>query len=232
MSPTPQTPVGSHYSGEKGREYFAWQQHSGTAVGARIDVPYKYTPYLRPTDSVADFGCGNGEMLAPADVARRVGIEPNPEARAAAAERLDEAVASAEELPDAAFDVVVSNHALEHTLAPWHELREVRRILKPDGRLILWLPLDDWRRGDQHDPQGPDINHHLYTWTPRLLWNLLTEAGYTVDHVRVVPLAWPMFHEHLYRMLPRRVFYGLMRAWAVLRRQRQLMALASPTAGS
>jgi SAM-dependent methyltransferase len=219
-------PVGSHYGGDKGREYFAWQQHSGTSVGARIDVPYKYLPYMTASDVVADFGCGNGEMLALAPVARRIGIEPNEHARAAAAERLDEVVASTAELPDASVDVVVSNHALEHALAPWQELTELRRVLKPGGRLVLWLPLDDWRAPSPSDP-AEDINHHLYAWTPQLLWNLLTEAGYRVEHVRVVPLAWPPFHEALHRVLPRRALMAVMRAWAIARRQRQLMAVAT-----
>jgi SAM-dependent methyltransferase len=132
-------------------------------------------------------------------------------------------VASTRELDDAMADVVISNHALEHTLAPLEELRELRRILKPGGRLVLWLPLDDWRR--QSKPHE-DINHHLYTWTPLLLHNLLDEAGFEVRECRVVAHAWPQFHELLFRRLPRRAFDALARAWAVLRRHRQLMALA------
>jgi SAM-dependent methyltransferase len=120
-------------------------------------------------------------------------------------------------------DVVISNHALEHTLAPLAELRELRRILKPGGRLVLWLPVDDWR--SQRRP-GEDVNHHLYTWTPLLLRNLLDEAGFEVRECRVVTHAWPRFHEFLFSRLPRPAFDVLARLWAVLRRRRQVMALA------
>jgi SAM-dependent methyltransferase len=132
-------------------------------------------------------------------------------------------VESARELDDAIADVVISNHALEHTLAPLDELRELRRVLKPGGRLVLWLPLDDWRTQRR---LRADRNHHLYTWTPLLLRNLLEEAGFEVRRCRVVSHAWPQFHEFLFRRLPRPAFDALARAWAIVRRQRQVMALA------
>ncbi len=70
------------------------------------------------------------------------------------------------------------------------------------------------------------MNHHLYTWTPLLLRNLLDEAGFEVRECRVVTHAWPHFHDVLFRRLPRPAFDVLARAWAVLRRRRQVMALA------
>ena len=49
-------------------------------------------------------------------------------------------------VPSQTIDVVISNHALEHTLSPFDELVELRRVLRSGRRLeVLWLPLDDWR---------------------------------------------------------------------------------------
>ena len=70
------------------------------------------------------------------------------------------------------------------------------------------------------------MNHHLYTWTPRLLGNLLDEAGFRVLECRVVSHAWPQFHEQLYERLPRAAFDLAARAWSVAARQRQLTAVA------
>jgi SAM-dependent methyltransferase len=173
-----------------------------------------------------DFGCGGGFMLERLNAAERIGIEPNPYARDAAQSRGLRVVASPRELDDGSADVVVSNHALEHALAPYHELRELHRILKSGGRMILWLPLDDWRRLEQRWPSEPDVNHHLYGWTPRLLSNLLTEAGFTVTSVRVVAHAWPPKAAVLRRTLGRRNFDAVAHAWAILGRRRQLCALA------
>lgn len=136
------------------------------------------------------------------------------------------AVASTGALPDAFADVVLSNHALEHSLTPFEDLVALRQVLKPDGRLVHWLPLDDWRARRERHP-GADTNHHLYGWTPLHLRNLLEEAGYRVDGVRIVTHAWPPGHLRL-RRLPAPVFDLLARGWAVVRHRRQLHALARP----
>jgi SAM-dependent methyltransferase len=213
--------VGRHYRGELGEEYFDWQG-SGADVNAEIEST-KFAPHVSPTDTVVDFGCGAGALLATLQIGERIGVEPNPPARRAGEARGVRVVASTRELEDTIADVVISNHALEHTLAPLDELRELHRVLKPGGRIVLWLPLDDWRT--QRRP-GEDVNHHLYTWTPLLLRNLLDEAGFEVRECRVVTHAWPRFHQRLFRRLPRPAFDVLARIWAVLRRRRQVMALA------
>jgi SAM-dependent methyltransferase len=219
--------VGSSYQGERGLAYFDWQNAKATPTSAEIDS-FKFTPHVRPSDTVVDFGCGAGHLLAGLQVARRIGIEASPHARAAAAARGIETLSSAGDLEPGVADVVLSHHALEHTLSPWAELVDLRRILKPGGRLVLWLPLDDWRRSWQREAAGPDESHHLYTWTPRLMWNLLSEAGYDVLEVRVVAHAWPPAREVLWRVLPERVFHLVARVWSSLRRERQVYALATP----
>ena len=213
--------VGRHYRGELGEEYFDWQG-SGADLNAEIEST-KFAPHVSAKDTVVDFGCGAAALLATLQIGERIGVEPNPPARRAGEARGVRVVASTHELEDAIADVVISNHALEHTLAPLDELRELRRVLKPGGRIVLWLPLDDWRT--QRQP-GEDVNHHLYTWTPLLLRNLLDEAGFEVRECRVVTHAWPRFHQQLFRRLPRPAFDVLARMWAVLRRRRQVMALA------
>jgi SAM-dependent methyltransferase len=213
--------VGSHYRGQRGEEYFDWQG-SGAELQAAIERT-KFAPHVSEADTVVDFGCGAGALLATLPLGEGIGVEPNPPARRVAEARGIRVVATTRELEDAIADVVISNHALEHTLAPLDELRELRRVLKPGGRLVLWLPLDDWRT--QREPDE-DVNHHLYTWTPLLLHNLLEEAGFEVRECRVVTHAWPRYYPILFRRLPRRAFDVLARAWAVLRRRRQVMALA------
>jgi SAM-dependent methyltransferase len=214
--------VGQHYRGELGEEYFAWQRQ-GAELGAELEL-HKFAPHVGTNDVVVDFGCGAGYLLRLLCAREAVGVEPNEAARRDAAQRDLRVVATTSELPDDFADVVISNHALEHTLHPLDELRGMHRILKSGGRLVLWLPLDDWRTQRHADPA--DINHHLYTWTPLLLSNLLAEAGFEVVETRVVAYAWPQLHDRLYRLLPRRAFDAVCVAWSRLRRRRQVMAVA------
>jgi SAM-dependent methyltransferase len=214
--------VGRHYQGELGADYFGWQR-AGAELGARLEEP-KFAPHVGPGDVLVEFGCGTGYLLDRLPAREKVGVEVNAAARADASARGLHIVGSTDELPDGYADVVISNHALEHTLAPLQELRELRRVLKPGRRLVLWLPLDDWRTQRRADPA--DRNHHLYTWTPQLLANLLEEAGLEVLECRVVAYAWPQLHERLFRLLPRRAFDAVARAWATVFRHRQLMAVA------
>jgi SAM-dependent methyltransferase len=219
---TQKSTVGRHYAGDAGAAYFSWQNSISGEMGGRLNAR-KFDAHLRPQASVVDFGCGAGYMLETLLVGERIGIEPAPAAREAARSRGLHVVSCAGELPAESVDTVVSNHALEHTLAPLGELRDLWELLKPGGQLRLWVPVDDWRV--QTDAMAGDENHHLYTWTPLLMRNLLEEAGFTVVSVRVITHAWPP-HTATLAALPRPAFDALCHAWSFLRRRRQLEAVA------
>ena len=212
--------VGQHYGGERGAEYLDYQRKYGE-LGAELNL-FKFERHVSPADDVVDFGCGIGALLERLPAASRTGVEVSDAARREAQARGLHVTASTSELLDESADVVISNHALEHTLAPLDELRDLRRVLRPNGKLVLWLPVDDWRA--QRRPR-PDPNHHLYTWTPLLLSNLLEEAGFKVEQCRVVTHAWPPFTAILAR-LPHSLFDFVARFWSAARRRRQVRAVA------
>ncbi len=214
--------VSGHYLGARGADYFRWQGRVGE-VGAVLNR-WKFESQISPEHVVVDFGCGGGSLLAGFEARRRIGVEVGDAARAAAAARGIETVASAAELESESADVVISNHALEHTLDPLAELQELRRALRPGGRLVLWLPLDDWR--SEREPDPDDANHHLYAWTPLLLGNLLNEAGFEVRECRVVASAWLTWYTRPSWLLSRPLYRALTWATAVLLRRRQLTAVA------
>jgi SAM-dependent methyltransferase len=97
---------------------------------------------VHPYDNVLDIGCGTGLKLLgiAADVRSVVGLEPNADMRARAAQHVAETAlqnveiveGACEEIPysDGSFDVVTS------MMAP-HVISEMHRVLKPGGVVIL-----------------------------------------------------------------------------------------------
>jgi len=94
-----------------------------------------------------DIGCGEGgfgggvkQHLPGCEV---WGVEPFKDAAQVAASRCDKVVNAPldqVELPDAHFDVVTMNDVLEHLPYSEPALAMVRRVLRPDGRLVMSLP--------------------------------------------------------------------------------------------
>ncbi|GJG86967.1 hypothetical protein tb265_21480 [Gemmatimonadetes bacterium T265] len=217
---------GDLYRGARGEDYFARQAAAGTRA-ASMNM-FVWAPYVGPSDAVVEFGCGAGDLLAVLPGARKAGVEINPAAVARARARGLDVHESLTTLPSAAFSRAVSSHALEHVDSPAAVLRELRRVLRADGELLLLLPLDDWREGGQRRFRPGDFDMHLYAWTPLTLGNLLVAAGFAPREVRVIDHAWPpRVAERLWRASPGLFHLGA-RLTSVLMKKRQLFARATP----
>jgi SAM-dependent methyltransferase len=214
-----------HYRDARGRTYFARQAAAGTR--AAYMNRFIWAPHVRADDDLVEFGCGGGDLLNSLPARRKVGIEINP----AAAERARafglEVHERLDALPAASFDTAISSHALEHVESPVAILRELRRVLRPGGRLVLLLPLDEWRNAGQRHFRAGDMDMHLYAWTPLTLGNLLTVSGFRPDDVSVLAHAWPPRLADALWNRSERLFHLAARATSVLLKQRQLLARAT-----
>jgi SAM-dependent methyltransferase len=210
------------YQDAKGEEYLAYQAQS--APGAVLEAR-KFAPHIRSSDRVLDFGCGGGWILRELHCKEKVGVEVNEAARKFCRENGVQVFATLDDVPGNSFDVVISNHCLEHVPCPVEALRGMSERLRPGGKIVLVLPLDDWRV--QLDHTGEDIDHHLHTWTPRLLANTMAEAGFSVERIDIITHAWPPGWAKLMKILPRPIFDSACRLTSVLKRRRQLFALAT-----
>ena len=217
-------PVSAHYQGERGEHYAQTVQRNRALAG--VLNREKFAEFVRRGDTVLDFGCSSGELLLSLDAAERVGVEANDATRAEAVQAGLHVFESLHSVADQSVDVAISNHVLEHVLSPYSALRDLRRVLRPTGRLALCVPADDWRNAQQWRSGDPD--HHVFAWTPLALGNLLTEAGFDPVFVRMRQRAWPPKYEQL-RRLPRPLWDAACFAWAIARRRREIFALATPT---
>lgn len=128
---------------------------------ADTDDNYWYLAYLRPEMHLLDVGCGNGmHTIKAAQRCRRVlGVDASQSSlgvgrRQAAAARLANlqfAAANVElglPVQGGRFDLVLCLDLLEHVHARDLVLTEIRRVLRPDGTLLLGVPNrgTSWKR--------------------------------------------------------------------------------------
>jgi len=149
---------------------------------------------LAPTagETAVDVGSGTGEdVVALHDLgARAIGVEPSPGLRAEAVRRaagadVEYVDGHAEALPfeDESVDVLRSERVLQHVDDPAAVVKEMARVLRPGGRIVL---IDtDWGTAIIH-PADPDVLQRMVgyflresanPYSGRQLRGLLAEAG-------------------------------------------------------
>ncbi len=77
---------------------------------------------------------------------------------------------------DEQFDMVIASDVLEHIDEPVRGLREWLRILKPNGRAIIFVPAFQflWSRHDE-------VNRHYRRYSRREIITLLEQAGFCIE---------------------------------------------------
>jgi 2-polyprenyl-3-methyl-5-hydroxy-6-metoxy-1,4-benzoquinol methylase len=205
-----ETRVSSHYD----LKYFKNYQEDIGEFGGWANLT-KFTPFLSKTDTVLDFGCGGGFLLKNLPLEKKAGIEVNPEARKKAESFGLKIYSGTDEVPDEWADVIISNHALEHTLRPLNEIEKLVTKLKPNGRIIFYVPTEGIDR-----PYKPnDINHHIYTWNAMCLGNLISEAGLEVLQSEAYNHRWPPKYRWIARLGGRIIFELACRIYGYLTRK-------------
>jgi SAM-dependent methyltransferase len=84
--------------------------------------------------------------------------------------------------PDRSFDYAFCIEVLEHVPTPFEALGEIRRVLKPDGVLVLSVP------NPYHVKEliwnvfrVPDRQGHIYSWTRQTMTQLAAMNGFQLE---------------------------------------------------
>ena len=180
-------------------DYFKWQSEIGK-FGGKANL-FKFVDYIRIKDKVVDFGSGGGYLLNELTCAEKIGIEINPEARKSASKLEIKSVNSAEKLPSEWADVIISNHALEHCERPLDELKKLKRILRPGGKLVFVIP-------HERDTKyfSKNVSQHIYTWSEISAGNIFTAAGFRVRSVETLYHTWPPLYFRISQLFGMKFF--------------------------
>lgn len=139
-----------------------------------------------------DVGCGSGHFLyLMQKVGWRVeGVEPDPAASEIARRNYGISVRTTtlEEasLPSQSYEAITLHHSLEHVHNPETVLSECRRLLKPNGRLVVVTPNIE-SLGHQLFGQSwahLDSPRHLWLFSRASLTALAERAGFGVEMIR------------------------------------------------
>lgn len=158
---------------------------------------------LSPQEVVLDIACGTGEferlILAEHAAQQIVGIDISEQMLAIAQQKFSTvanvsfqiANASALPFPDHSFDVVVSANAFHYFDNPTAALKEMKRVLKPQGRLVIL----DWCR-DFWVCQICDVvlklidPAHRQCYTQEQFHHMLTMTGVEIERAQRVRFGW------------------------------------------
>jgi SAM-dependent methyltransferase len=144
-------------------------------------------PYLKPNERVLDIGCGDGALVRTLQEfgAAPTGVDLDPEgARFIEQTYGIPVVVSPFEtacFADGQFDAIVATHVIEHFFEPVEAMQRMRRLLKPNGLLVLETP----------NILRPKVGYrrlfsvpHNYYFSPRTLCLAMQHAGFSPLAVR------------------------------------------------
>ena len=153
-------------------------------VGRRRILLQLLDRYLEPNGSherrILDVGCGTGTMLTYlGTLGKAEGVDIDAEAVGYCRERGLENVriGEAAELPfeDGSFDLVTALDVVEHLDDDAAAFREMRRVLRPGGLLLVTVPAHRFLWGDQDE-----VNLHRRRYSSAELRDRLASSGFDV----------------------------------------------------
>lgn len=168
---------------------------------------------------VLDVGCGRGTLLSElaergfevhgTEVSRAAVEGADPRAEIRIASNLAEAAYS-----ENSFDLVILWHVLEHLPDPRETLREIQRILRPGGEVVVAVPNFSSRQARWAGPAWFHLDppRHLYHFPLAALRTLLTDCGFECrsEHhfsLRQNPFGWVQSWMNKRPQWPRNMLY-------------------------
>lgn len=146
--------------------------------------------------TILDVGCGTGDFLKAGkkNGFNVVGAEPNKNARALAEKKSLTVKSDLSEINNIQFDVITLWHVLEHVPDYNDYINQLKKILKPNGILIIAVP----------NFNSYDAHHYKNYWAawdvPRHLWHFSKKTFFKVSEKHQLKLIHikPMYFDSFY----------------------------------
>ena len=182
----------SHTDGARTLFEKVYQIVKRNAIRKKVSLLSKYNV----KGAVLDIGAGTGDFLAEAKKQgwNITGIEPNQKAKEIAISKEVVFSDALENLKDHSFDVITMWHVLEHVPELDFQLAQLKRLLKPNGTIIIAVP--NFKSFDaKHYKEfwaAYDVPRHLWHFSKIAIQKLFQEKELKLFHVK------PMWFDSFY----------------------------------
>lgn len=154
----------SHTDGNRSLFEKAYQFVKNIALKKKLTLINEFQP---SKGVLLDIGTGTGDFLSQAKQNgwQIIGVEPNERAKNIALKKGVSYIDSTSQLEDHSVDVVTMWHVLEHVPDVNAQIKELKRLLKPAGTIVIAVP----------NFNSFDAKHYQEFWAaydvPRHLWH-------------------------------------------------------------
>ena len=148
---------------------------------------------------ILDIGAGVGDFLSVAknDGWETTGIEPSEKAKAIAIKKGVSFVNQLSELENNSFDVITMWHVLEHVPDLENQIAELKRLLKPNGTILIAVPNFNSFDANYYGKfwAAFDVPIHLWHFSKTAIQKLF--ANVDLELIKVLPMKFDSFYVSL-----------------------------------
>lgn len=152
-----------------------------------------------PKGRILDIGAGVGDFLSVCknDGWQTIGIEPSDKAKNIAKSKGVSFVENLSELENNSFDIITMWHVLEHVPNLEEQIAELKRLIKPNGTIIIAVP--NFKSFDaKHYGQfwaAFDVPIHLWHFSKTAIQKLFAKEK--LELIKVLPMKFDSFYVSL-----------------------------------
>ena len=196
--------IGQYYKSEA---YYSHQENKKGFIpklyesvkSVNLKKKYKIATKGLKRGKVLDIGCGVGDFLHTMEQMgwEGSGIEPSEEAKEIARKRVRAQIWQPQEiesLPDNSFDLITMWHVLEHVDDVKEEIRQLQRLVKKGGRLVLALPNFKSYDAQYYNAQWAayDVPRHLNHFCKESIVRIFRDSSFELT--RTDKLVWDAYY--------------------------------------
>lgn len=185
----------SHTDGNKSLFEKMYQFVKGIALKNKLKLINSQSPKGR----ILDIGAGVGDFLSVCknNGWQTVGIEPSEKAKTIAKSKGVSFVDHLSELENHSFDIITMWHVLEHVPDLENQIKELKRLIKPNGTVIIAVPNFNSFDANYYGKYWAafDVPIHLWHFSKTAIKKLF--AIESLELVKVLPMKFDSFYVSL-----------------------------------